>query len=579
MPRLPGLLGLPRMLRHFGATGAGLPADDEVEFDAPDPQVRAACEAVRRGRFEPAEELLAQTRAEGRWDVRGAAARDLAETLLESPGRLEDWWARRPGDRDVALVRAEAAVAQAWAVRTGARAAQVSAEQFAGFRALLADAVPVLEEAVALNQGDPTPWAAVLAHDTGASAPRETFDDHLASALALDPYNWAAHARAVQYLAAKWHGSHEEMFAFAERAAAASPAGHPLRGLPVVALSELALDESLDGDETTKYGPLAQDRVDRAVAEARALSATRPAGDRRLAAVRNHLAWALIRDGRPAAEILEVFRAIGRHATGHPWAYLGGPAAFFEFRTGARGQVAQDTPFFGGTVSPPEPDAAAVDAGGARHELALVPATMREVTEAVALTGVTYRMAPLLGTGITLVEPAPSQEPAAGKRGGRSGLRRTLLGEGDLVRLARSFTTGEPWPVLVVSRVAGRYGLSLVHKRALVAGHYWHGADGIPAQDEADQAAAALVAAFPKGDRQRVTAALRAPDTDRGPLDAALAALRLPALPEAYGERYEILADVPKARLVARRTLRAALKDSLREDATDPKSELPPLGL
>ncbi|WP_406859336.1 hypothetical protein ABZO31_03135 [Streptomyces sp. HUAS MG47] len=577
MSRLSGLLGLPRMLRHLGATGAGLPADDEVEFDAPDPRVRAACEAVRLGRFAPAEELLAETRAEGLWDLRGAAANALAETLLESPGRLEDWWARRPGDRDVALVRAEAAIERAWAVRTDARAAHVSAGQFAAFRALLADAVPVLEEAVSLNQGDPTPWATVLTHDMGTRAPREDFEDHLASALALDPHNWSAHARAVQYLAAKWYGSHEEMFAFAERAAAASPAGHRLRGLPVVALSELALDESIDG-EATKYGPLSRDRVDRAIAEARVLSATGPAGERRLAGVRNHLAWAMIRDGRPDAEILEVFRAIGRHATSHPWAYLGGTDTFLQFRTGVRAGVALNTPFFGGTVTPPGPGPVdpSLHAGGARRELALVPATMRQVTEAVALTGVTYRMAPLLGTGITLVEPAPSQEPAGGKR---SGLRRTLLGEGDLVRLTRTFTTGESWPVLVVSLVSDRYGLSLVRDREVVTGHSWQGPDGIPTQDEADATAAALVAAFPKGDRRRVTAALRAPGRDRGPLDAALAALGLPALPEAYGEGYEILADVPEARVVARRGLRAALGDSLRGDPADPKAELPPLGL
>ncbi|WOX25877.1 hypothetical protein [Streptomyces solicathayae] len=580
MGRLPGLLGIPRLLRHIGATGAGLPADDELEFDAPDPRVRAACEAVREGRFGPAEELLAATREAADWGLRTRAARALAEVLLDGPGRIEAWSERRPGDRDVAIVRAEAAVAQAWAVRTGARASEVSAEQFEGFRALLTDAVPVLDEAVALNEGDPTPWVTVLAHDTGSAAPLEDFQDHLAGALALDPHNWAAHARAVQFLAAKWYGSHEEMFAHAERAAAASPPGHPLRGLPVVALSELALDERLDGDAATKYGPLSQRRVDAAVAAARALSESRPAGDPELAVVRNHLVWALIRDGRPAVEILDAFRAVGRHVTPYPWSYLGGLSVFTEFRSGVRAQVAQETPFFGGTVGPPRPDEAAADAGGARRELALVPTTVAQVTEAVLLTGVTYRMAPLKGrTSVTVVETAPSQEPRTGKRGRRPGLRRALLGEGDLVRLARSFTTGEPWPVLVVSRFADRYGLSLVRDRTVVATHYWQGPDGIPTQEEAAGTAAALVSAFRKADERQVAAALRDPGTDRAPVDAALAALRLPALPEGYGERYEVLADDPRAKLVTKRSLRAALRESLRDDPADPARELPPLGL
>ncbi|MER7107730.1 hypothetical protein [Streptomyces sp. NPDC000229] len=579
MGRLPGLLGIPRLLRHYGATAVGLPADDEVAFDAPDPRVRAACDAVRQGRYATAEELLAVTRAETDWATRAEAARALAEVLLDTPGQLEEWCARKPGDRDLAFVRAEAAVARAWSVRTGARASEVSAEQFAGFHALLADGVPVLEEAVALNQGDPTPWVTVLAHDTGAAASREDFEDHLANALAIDPHNWAAHARAVQFLAAKWHGSHEEMFAYAERVAAASPDGHQLRGLPVVALSELVLDERLDGDAATKYGPIGQDRVDAAIAAARALSAARPVGDPHLTGIRNHLAWAMIRDGRPATEILDVFRVIGRHVTVFPWAYLGGLPAFLQFRDGVRAQVAKDTPFFGGVAVPsPETATAAPDAGGARRELAVVPATATQVAKAVLLTGVAYRTAPL-GNGITLVETAPSQEPDTGGRGGRRGLRRALLGEGDLVRLARSFTTGEPWPVLVVSRFADRYGLSLVRDRKVLAMHFWEGPDGIPAQQEAAETAAALTSAFPKADERLVTAALRDPGTDRAPLDAALAALRLPALPGAYGEGYEILTDMPKARVVAKRSLRAALRESVRDDPSESSRKLPPLGL
>ncbi|WP_031079042.1 hypothetical protein [Streptomyces sp. NRRL S-118] len=576
MGRLPGLLELPRLLRHYAATAVGLPPDDEVAIDAPDLRVRAACDAVRQGRYTPAEELLAATRAEADWAARSEAATTLADVLLHNPGQMEDWWAQKPEDRDLALVRAQAAIARAWSVRTAARASEVSAEQFAGFRVLLADAVPLLEEAVALNQGDPTPWAAVLAHDTGAAASRKDFEDHLASALAIDPHNWAAHARAVQFRAAKWYGSHEEMFAYAEHVAASAPEGHPLRGLPVVALSELVLDERLDGDAATKYGPIGRDRVDAAIAEARALSASRPAGDPYLALVRNHLAWAMIRDGRPAAEILEVYRAIGRHATTFPWAYLGGLPAFLQFREGVRAQVARDTPFFGGTVPAPERTVTAADAGGARRELALIRATTAQVAEAVLLTGVTYRMAPLPGTGITLVETAPSQEPDAG---GRRGLRRALLGEGDLVRLARTFTTGEPWPVLVVSRSFDLYGLSLVRSRKVTTTHYWQGPEGVPAQHEAAEAAAALSSAFPEADDRLLTAALRHPGTDRAPLDAALAAMHLPPLPARFGEGFEILADVPKARIVAKRSLRAALRESLRDNSGDSSRELPPLGL
>ncbi|MFH8616372.1 hypothetical protein ACH4E8_15020 [Streptomyces sp. NPDC017979] len=576
MGRLFQLLSLPRMVRHLDATAVGLPVDDEIRFDALEPRVERACAMARQGSFGPAKELLVAARETADWWLRRQASRELGETALTSPAWLEEWHEESPGDPDLALVRAEFAVAQAWDVRTTARASQVALEQFKGFHALLQDALPVLERAVELNPEDPTPWAVVLQHDLGSGAPRELFEEHLREALDRDPHNWSAHAVAVQFLAAKWYGSHEEMFAFAERAAAQCPDDGPLRGLPVVALSELMLDDELPDEPGLRYGPIGQDRVDAAIAAALELSATRPQGEPRIALVRNHLAWALIRDERPAPEVLDVFRAVGTGATTYPWAYTGeGASIFFSYRLQARTRVAQATPFFRGTVPLPAgardgagsaggPDAgdgptSRQTAAGARRELALVPAPIAQVADAVSLTGVTYRMAPLVRAGCTLVEVAPSQE-STGNTGKPSGLRRTLLGEGDLVRLAKTFSTAQPWPVLVVSRVDGAYGISLVRERKIVTVHFWRGAEGAPPHAEATETATALVAAFPEGDVKQVTAALRDPGDGRGPLDSALAALRLPGLPEGYGEGFEVLAEAPQVRLVEKRSLMSSLR-------------------
>ncbi|GDY71303.1 hypothetical protein SAV31267_007880 [Streptomyces avermitilis] len=47
--KLPEVFALPRMLRHFAATGEGLPPDGSVEVDAPDSALRAALSAARSG--------------------------------------------------------------------------------------------------------------------------------------------------------------------------------------------------------------------------------------------------------------------------------------------------------------------------------------------------------------------------------------------------------------------------------------------------------------------------------------------------------------------------------------------------
>lgn len=49
MVKLPEVFALPRMLRHFEATGEGLPPDGAAEVDAPDSALRAALSAARSG--------------------------------------------------------------------------------------------------------------------------------------------------------------------------------------------------------------------------------------------------------------------------------------------------------------------------------------------------------------------------------------------------------------------------------------------------------------------------------------------------------------------------------------------------
>lgn len=578
MARMPGVFMLPRMLRHFAATGDGLPPDGAVEVDAPDAGLRVVLSAARSGAWEPAAELLAQTRVDRDWERRGQYSAGLAELALHHTGWFDEWRRVRSGDPDVALVAAELEIDRAWEIRTAARARPVSREQFQAFRTVLRDAIPVLRTAADLNPGDPVPWRVLIAHAMGLGAPRDVYDEYLARGRAADPLHMGLHARAVQYLAQKWYGSHAEMFAFAESAAAAAPEGSPLRGLPLHAVTEYALEH----EAGIGKGPVAWSRIEGLVEAGLELSARFEPGDRRAAGFRNHLALALIRSGREA-EALEVFRCIATDACTFPWAYMGDPReTFLLMRQGVRAHVARRTPYFGGSVPSPATDGPAgpTDPSTATTSPAAAPvvahasAPLREVREAVLIAGTTMRLAPAPGGG-TFVETAPSADPP----GRRKGMRTTLLGEGGLPRLAATFSRGEKWPVLVVAKEGADYTLQLYRDGRLVAAHvWWEDPAEMPTQQEAAERATALSAAYRKRDDRPLAAALRGTGDPRHHLDEAFAALGLPPLPAAFGHRPEPLADARGAQLVERRSFLRAIKESLssQSDGTS-GGELPPL--
>lgn len=578
MGRLPGVLTLPRMLRHFAATGDGLPPDGAVELDAPDAGLRAALSAARSGAWEPAAELLARTRVDRDWDRRGQYGAGLAELALHHTGWLDEWRRARPGDPDVALVAAELEIDRAWEIRTAARARYVSREQFQAFRTVLSDAIPVLRTAADLNPEDPVPWRVFIAHAMGLGAPREVFDEYLARGRAADPHHMGLHARAVQYLAQKWYGSHEEMFAFAESAAAEAPEGSPLRGLPLHAVTEYALEH----EAGIGKGPVAWSRIEGLVEAGLALSARFEPGDRRAAGFRNHLALALIRSDRET-EALEVFRLIGTDARTFPWAYMGDPREMFLLmRQGVRAHVARRTPYFGGSVPAPAADgppgptdtSAATTPPTAAPAVAHAGAPLGEVREAVLITGTTMRLAPAPGGG-TFVEAAPSADPP----GRRKGMRTTLLGEGGLPRLAATFSRGEKWPVLVAAKEGADYTLQLYRGGRLVAAHvWWEDPAEMPTQQEAAERATALAAAYGKTDHRPLAAALRGTGDPRQHLDEAFAALGLPTLPAGFGHRPEPLAEARGAQLVERRSFLRAIKETLSSGSDGTSGgELPPL--
>ncbi|TXL90538.1 DUF4034 domain-containing protein [Streptomyces sp. IB2014 016-6] len=543
------------MLRHGAAVGAHLPPDAAVVLDPPAPELRTALTAAYAGDHGPARDLLALTRVGAEWERRGGYVPRLAESALHSPGWLDAWLAESPRDPDAVLVKAEHCVRQAWEIRTSARASSVSRDQFQAFFALLDDAVPVIGAAAELNPTDPVPWQVALTHARGSQAPREVFDAYWAEATARAPHHYGCHLSALQYLCDKWYGSHTEMFDFAERAAEHALPGSKLHALPLLA----AVEYDVVADGTPAEGDrIARSRIHAALKRALELSDAYPLGDPEVAGVRNHLALMLVLADRHG-EALEQFRAVGAHATEYPWAYLGDAREeFLEFRAGVRMHVAAQVPFFSrprppGPQGPPDRHG---PAAGAPHCLALVAAPPHTVADAALMCGVPLRIAPAPGRS-SYVELAADPEP---------GVRATLLGEDRLTAAADNFTTGEPWPALIVRRTGDRYGFTLLQQGKKVAEHDWDPAAPVPDHATVASTADTLAAVYGVTDTRPVTGLLRGSDDPARRQSALLAALGLPPLPPDFGTRDEVLTTLADARVLARRGFFGGIVDTLSGD-------------
>lgn len=534
-----------RILRHRDAVGTDLAPDEAVVLDPPDAPLRAAVAAAVAGDHAPARELLASTRTHAQWEHRDAYVSRLARTALHHDGWLENWRQESPEDPDVLLVVADFHLHRAWRVRTDARAMDVEHDQFQAFFALLADAVPVIGAAAELNPADPVPWRIALTHARGIQAPREVFDTYLAEAEARDPHHFGCHEQALQYLCAKWYGSHEEMFRYAERVAASAPPGSKLHALPLRAALEYRLSEK---DGPNPYGPEAEAAVTRALG----LSGSYRAGDREAAGFRNELALMLIMAERPA-EALDTFRAIGVHATEFPWARLGDPRAeFLEARSDVRLDLASRIPFFGRPPEPPATDAPDWTEPAPRA-VAIVPAPPAKVAQAALLCRLSLRTAPA-GEGASYVEVVPDTV-----RGRRS----ALLPEEPLTSAAETFTTGESWPALVLHRTPGRSSVTVLHQGRLRATHTWHTESPTPDHAEVRATAESLADLYRRADPRPLAHILRSTGDPAGRQEELVTALGLPPVPPGFGGETEVLGALPGARVLARRGLLAGMRDTM----------------
>ncbi|MFB7644506.1 hypothetical protein ACFC0S_07960 [Streptomyces sp. NPDC056084] len=291
-------------------------------YAAPDPEADDVVAAALAGDWSTAAGYLAAAGSD--WDLRWYRLGQLAHAAAEDDTWLRAWRAEYPYDPAAALVQADALVVLAGNIRGAKRAKYTTADQFEGFRRTLAEALPACREAARMAPHDPSPWVAQITIAVGLGWSHEEFTALWAEIAARAPHHFGAHIAALQYWCAKWSGSRELMFAFAERAAASAPYGSLLPVLRLYAMAE----QQINGDDFDFY---AQPSAAAAVDATLGAVAQVPVGHHRLPLVRHLLAYYLVRSQR-YAEAVEQFRAVDGYCGAVPWQYFGAPAESYVSR-------------------------------------------------------------------------------------------------------------------------------------------------------------------------------------------------------------------------------------------------------
>ncbi|BAU81482.1 hypothetical protein SLA_0527 [Streptomyces laurentii] len=319
------------LLRGWGRTlakRAGRPVA-QVQKGSGDPDVARARMAAEAADWETLRALLEARPEGGDWT-------ELLWAAGETAG-VETWITGVIADApDAALPRLVAGVRYVdwgWEARTGARASQVSQEQFEIFHERLRKAEKWLYEAAELEPGWASPWYVLQISGRGLEVGQTVARRRFEATVRRAPHHAGAHQQQLQQVCAKWSGSHEETHAFARAAVFGAPAGTPLGELVALAHIEqwLDMESGPDGEYITSPEVVAS------LNEAADHSYRHPDFVREGAwlGVLNAFAMAFALSGEvPAAR--ECFDAIEGRVSEFPWQYLDGADPAAAYRKWAR---------------------------------------------------------------------------------------------------------------------------------------------------------------------------------------------------------------------------------------------------
>lgn len=220
-------------------TAGGVAAYESIDTV---PEFAALRDALRAGDWGGAEEVLRAFEPDtAAYAISLIGEIDGVETLLQD-GVADD-----PGSACARTTLAMRYVMIGWAIRTGARAENVSREQFEGFRTWLVAAEQLLIDACALEPGFAPAWGVrVLTARALEVGPAEAWR-RFERVRGISPHDLPAQIHMLEYLLPKWAGDDEQSRGFAFETAEQAPPGSPSGAL--VALYHLERWLELDGGD------------------------------------------------------------------------------------------------------------------------------------------------------------------------------------------------------------------------------------------------------------------------------------------------------------------------------------------
>jgi hypothetical protein len=291
-------------------------------------------DALRNGDWSSAEDALRGHPAD-----EAAYAIDMIAECEGIEGLLEEAVSADPSSACARTALARRFIAIGWDIRTGARAENVSREQFDAFRSWLVKAEQLLIDACALDETYAPAWAVRVltarALEVGPAEARRRYE----RLRRLSPHDYPAQAQMVQYLLPKWGGSEERAHAFARDAAAEAPPGSHSGALVPIVHIERWLDDDDAGAAYIVQPPVVDEMTDAA-----ARSVLHPDYVAGPIGVQAHSVFAMGFWLAGRSDLAAVhFSALDGRATEFPWKYtFDDPTGLDQVRTAVRGSDPRD---------------------------------------------------------------------------------------------------------------------------------------------------------------------------------------------------------------------------------------------
>ncbi|MEU9402172.1 hypothetical protein [Streptomyces sp. NPDC048242] len=245
---------------------------------------------------------------------------------------LQDWIGRVAEEDEehratALLISGARHVLWGWEARTGARAKDVTREQWQVFHERLETAEEHLLEAAESRPEWVTPWRRLLTSGRGISRGRAVNEVRLDAALRRDPLDLETHIEWVSYLQPRWNGEPGQALAFAREAFGGAPDGHRLGCvIPMAHIEDWVESENKESLDTPEIQDELRDAARRSILH--------PDYERRPGWQEDFNIFAMAL-GLSSESIVapRVFHELGGAYTPWPWKYIARPEKMYaQFR-------------------------------------------------------------------------------------------------------------------------------------------------------------------------------------------------------------------------------------------------------